>query len=358
MEKAQSQQKAAEASTRQIRRSGSAMRAASVFVGTARIVAKERYRNFCRLTFRCPEIAASALPGQFVNAYLDGLGEGVPFERYGLPTAAILPRPFSIAKLLSLRKGEVSADEAPQAFSILFDLRGVGTHWLAQLTTDVPVRVAGPLGNGFWLPKGTHIAVLVAGGIGIAPFPFFAEWLKKRGIEPIVLLGAQTAEHLPFDPVRAEFPLLRNGKPLSYWAADEFESIGVRSAISLEEPKEGFFVGTVIQLLEAWLETQKEREQIALYGCGPIPMLSALAEVAARYRLPCQVSLEERMGCGIGICFGCPVPTNDGYKLCCTDGPVFDTNEVAWEQLPRPPSLVPRPVTRQGQSPSPRKAKC
>lgn len=306
---------------------------AKIFAGTAKIVAKERYRNFCRLTFRCPEIAVKAQPGQFVNLYLDGLGEGTTFERSGLPMAAILPRPFSVAKIVPLRKGEIQSD-APQAFSVLFEIRGIGTSWLAQLTTDVPVRISGPLGKGFWLPEGTKTAVMVAGGIGVAPFPLLAERLKAQGIEAILLLGAQTKERLPFDPVRAEFPLLRNGKPLSYWGVDEFESIGIRSAIALEQTVEGFFGGTVVQLLEEWWATQKERDGIVVYGCGPVPMLKALADFAQANNLLCQVSLEERMGCGIGICFGCPVPVKDGsYKLCCTDGPVFDASEIDWEAM-------------------------
>lgn len=311
--------------------------AGKIFVGTAKIVAKERYRNFCRLTFRCPEIAMKAQPGQFVNLYLDSLGDGTKFERSGLPMAAILPRPFSVTKLVPLRKGEIQSD-APQAFSVLFEIRGSGTSWLAQLTTDVPVRISGPLGKGFWLPEGTKTAIMVAGGIGVAPLPFLAERLKAQGVEVILLLGAQTKERLPFDPVRAEFPLLRNGKPLSYWGVDEFESIGVRSAIALEQPVEGFFTGTVVQLLEAWLETQRERDDIIVYGCGPVPMLKALAEFVQANNLPCQVSFEERMGCGIGICFGCPVPVkDDGYKLCCTDGPVFDASEIDWEAVRRNP---------------------
>ena len=300
-----------------------------VFSGVAKIVAKERYRNFCRLTFRCPEIAAKAQPGQFVNLYLDGLGTETSFERSSLPMAVILPRPFSVAKIVPLKKGVIQSDE-PQAFSVLFDIRGTGTNWLAQLTTDVPVRVSGPLGKGFWLPEGTKTAVLVAGGLGIAPFPFLAERLKAQGVETILLLGAKTKDKLPFDPVRAEFPLLRNGKPLSYWGVDEFESIGVRSAIALEEPEDGFFAGTVTQLFEAWLSTQKELDGTAVYGCGPTQMLKVLTQLAQSYGLHCQVSLEERMGCGIGICFGCPIPVKSGgYRLCCTDGPVFDASELA-----------------------------
>ncbi len=305
----------------------------TVFSRTAKIVAKEQYRNFCRLTFRCPEIAGRAMPGQFVNLYLDGLKSETQFERSGLPMAAILPRPFSIAKIVPLRKGKIQSD-TPQAFSVLFEIRGVGTNWLSQLTTDVPVRIAGPLGKGFWLPEGTKIAVMVAGGIGVAPFPFLAEKLRSQGIEAILLLGAQAKEKLPFDPVRAEFPIMRNGKPLSYWGVDEFESIGVRSAIALDKPEEGFFAGTVVQLFEAWLSTQRERNGIAVYGCGPLPMLKALSEIALANNLNCQVSLEERMGCGIGICFGCPVPIKGGgYKLCCSDGPVFDASEVDWERM-------------------------
>ncbi|MER3500084.1 MAG: hypothetical protein C4295_01155 [Candidatus Fervidibacterota bacterium] len=306
----------------------------TAFVGTAKIVAKEVYRTFCRLTLRCPEIAALAQPGQFVNLYLNGMGGDQTFEPSGLPMAAILPRPFSIAKIVPLLKGEITAEKAPQAFSVLFEVRGVGTKWLAGLSTDVPVQVAGPLGKGFWLPEGTRLAVLVAGGIGVAPFPFLAERLKALGVETLVLLGAQRKDKLPFDPVRAEFPLMGNGEPLSYWAADEFESIGVRSAVALDEPTEGFFAGTVVQLLKAWWATQKEREGVVLYGCGPSAMLRAFAQFAEQHQLPCQVSLEEHMACGFGICFGCPIPVKEGgYKLCCTEGPVFDAPTVAWSLL-------------------------
>ena len=305
----------------------------AVFVGTAHIVAKERYRDFCRLTLRCRQIAQRAQPGQFVNLYLDALGGGKPFERASLPMAALLPRPFSIARIVPLLKGRTdpAPNEVPQAFSVLFDLRSVGTRWLAELTADVPVRVAGPLGKGFWVPQGVRRAVLVGGGIGAAPFPFFAEQLKRSGVEVVALLGAQTPDKLPFDPVRAEHPLMGDGKPLSYCAADEFESLGVPSAIALDQPTEGFFAGTVIALLEAWLATQQERAGIALFGCGPRGMMRALAQVAERAGLPCQVATEERMGCGLGICFGCPIPFRDGsYRLCCTDGPVFDAHAVAW----------------------------
>ncbi|MCS7191875.1 MAG: dihydroorotate dehydrogenase electron transfer subunit [Armatimonadetes bacterium] len=304
-----------------------------VHFGIAKIVAKERYREFCRLTLHLPQIAQWTQPGQFVNIYFDGLDSNLRFERSSLPMLSILPRPFSVAKILSLRKGEIKS-EAPQAFSVLFNIRGVGTNWLAQLTADVPIKVAGPLGKGFWLPEGTKTAVLVAGGIGVAAFPFLAETLKAQDIDTILLLGAQTKEKLPFDPVRAEFPVInKNGKPLSYWSVDEFESAGVRSAIALDKPEEGFFAGTVVQLFETWLSNQKEREGIVVYGCGPKPMLKALSEITLANKLHCQLSLEERMGCGIGICFGCPIPIKgNSYKLCCLDGPVFDAIEVDWEQ--------------------------
>jgi dihydroorotate dehydrogenase electron transfer subunit len=307
---------------------------APIFVGIAHIIAKERYRDFCRLTLRCPSIAQRAQPGQFVNLYLDALGSGKPFERMTLPMAAILPRPFSIARIVPLLKGRTdpTPTETPQAFSVLFDLRNIGTRWLAELTTDVPLRVAGPLGKGFWVPENIRCAVLVGGGIGATPFPFFAEELKRNGITAIALLGAQAPDKLPFDPVRAEHPLKdASGQPLSYWAADEFESLGVPSALALDQPAEGYFAGTVIALLDAWLSAQSERTGFVLYGCGPRGMMRALTQVAERYGLPCQVATEERMACGIGICFGCPIPMRDGsYRLCCTDGPVFDAHELAW----------------------------
>lgn len=305
-----------------------------VFIGIARIVAKESYRGFSRLTLLCPDIATKANPGQFVNLYLDALGDGETFERRYLPSAAILPRPFSIAKIVPMRKPHKTQNakqetEIPKAFSVLFELRGIGTRWLAELTADAPVRVAGPLGKGFWLPKNTSLAVLVAGGIGAAPFPFLAERLKAMGLEVIVLLGSQTKEKFPFDIVRAEHPLLKGDRILSYWAADEFESMGLPSAIALDKPAEGFFEGNVVQLLEAWLTTQDNIRKVVLYGCGPDEMLKALAQTAQRYNLPCQVSTEERMGCGIGICFGCPIKMKrGGYNLCCTEGPVFDASEI------------------------------
>lgn len=300
----------------------------NIFVGFGTVVAKERYREFCRLTIRCPEVAGKALPGQFVNLYLDATGDTQSPGGFGFPTATLLPRPFSIAQIVPLREQQ----GPPQAFSVLFDLRSVGTRWLAGLHVDAPVRLMGPLGKGFWLPEGTSQAVLVGGGIGAAPFPFLAESLRATGVKVIVLVGALNAQKLPFDPVRAEYPLKsKRGHPLSRWAADEFERKGIPSALALETPQEGFFTGTVIDLLKEWLETPTSRERIILYGCGPKGMMKALAGVAESYGFPCQVATEERMGCGVGICFGCPVPMRDGnYKLCCVDGPVFEAAEIAW----------------------------
>ncbi|MCS7224779.1 MAG: hypothetical protein NZ959_09530 [Armatimonadetes bacterium] len=314
-------------------------------VVTAIVVAKERYRQFCRLILYAPEISRKAYPGQFINVYLDPTFGEPSWERMSIPPALMLPRPFSIADVQTVRKpsGSHFSDQWDDAgLTLFFDLRSMGTRILAQLTPQAPLRIAGPLGKGFWLPDGGAQPVLVAGGIGLAPFPFLVKRLLSVGLKPVVLVGARQSGDLPMDPVRATEPITAEGQPLSVWSLDEWAGKGVLVAVALEKKEEGFFHGTVIDLLVSFLDSRKEPVRFALYGCGPMPMLKALSKIAQEREIPLQVATEERMACGLGLCFGCPIPSlNGSYRLCCVDGPVFDASQVDWSRAGAlHPSLV------------------
>ncbi|WP_309474795.1 dihydroorotate dehydrogenase electron transfer subunit [Dissulfurirhabdus thermomarina] len=243
------------------------------------------------LTVEAPGVAAAARPGQFCML---------------APAAAdardpLLRRPLSIHRV---------ADGGRVVF--LYRVVGRGTALLAARRPGDLVRVLGPLGRGF--TPGAGPAVLVGGGMGIAPLLFLAERLPA-GHGHAVVLGARTAAELP--------------------GLDRFEAAGHRLLVATEDGSLGE-KGLVTGILEGLLEEAAGGDGPALFACGPWPMLRAVREAAAAKRLPLQVSLETRMACGVGLCLGCavPRPSGEGYHHVCREGPVFDAEAVSWEAPP------------------------
>jgi dihydroorotate dehydrogenase electron transfer subunit len=199
---------------------------------------------------------------------------------------------------------------------------GSGTQSLSRLEAGDTVAMWGPLGTHFRLEGPFDQAILVAGGIGLAPFPLLARQLrqKNRSVGRITLLyGARSEDDL----------LL----------LDSFEEAGVEVRIATDDGSRGLH-GTVIDLLER--ETRGiDRDRVRIYGCGPEPMLDVLARLAVDRKLPCEVSLERMMGCGVGACLGCVVATKadwpDGYLYTktCTEGPVLDADTLWLEATPK-----------------------
>ncbi|HUY60570.1 MAG TPA: dihydroorotate dehydrogenase electron transfer subunit [Candidatus Dormibacteraeota bacterium] len=240
------------------------------------------------LVLACPEIAARARPGEFLQVQVDPAP--VP----------LLRRPFSVCW----------ADPASGALGIYFGVTGIGTARLAGLAVGDAVRVLGPLGRGYTLPPGPATTLCVAGGLGAAPFPFLARALTAAGATVRWLNGAASADRL--------YPIERLGAP-------------VTAAVVTQDGSRGR-PGVVTDILPGLLAGADR-----VYACGPNPMLAAVADVCAAAPTPValEVSLEAPMGCGFGTCLGCALPVRgpEALALCCRQGPVLPADAVDWPAL-------------------------
>jgi dihydroorotate dehydrogenase electron transfer subunit len=239
------------------------------------------------LTFAHPEVARDGAPGQFVML------------KAGRSPAPPLRRPFSI----------MATDPGAGTFTVFLKEVGPGTRSLCALDSGEEALCLGPLGNAFAPPTNGGDALLVAGGYGIAPFHLFTS--QNPGARARVFYGGRTADDLQ---VRA--PFAARGVPLVL--ATEDGTLGERGYVTL--PLERHLDGAA--------------GSPTLYACGPHGMLAAVAAIAARRRIPCFVSLDPWMGCGVGTCLSCVVKIRVGEKEknrpACTAGPVFPGGDVLW----------------------------
>lgn len=249
------------------------------------------------LTLDATELAARAKPGQFIMIRFPGIRD------------PLLPRPMSICNVLPER------DSRPGQIQILHKVVGRGTALLAALSPGEQIQVLGPLGQPFKIPTAPRKdseALMVAGGIGIAIFPFLVGALEKSGWRPVLLFGARGKEDLVH----------------RQW----FEERGVEVRVATEDGSEGQ-KGRVTALLKNALIP--EGSVGMTYACGPQPMLRAVGELVTRTSIPAQLSLECYMGCGIGACLGCVVKVRRGegfeYKRICVDGPTLEARELLWD---------------------------
>ena len=208
----------------------------------------------------------------------------------------LLRRPISVACVL--------ADEPENTAALIFEVKGEGTRWLAQRKEGDTVDVIGPLGNGFTVEEGGRY-LLVGGGIGTPPLLGYAEAFRENAV---AVLGFRSADRVILED------RYREACKEVYLCTDD-GSAG----------RHGFVDAQVRDILE------KDKGFTAILACGPRPMLKSVAKVAAEYGVPCQVSMEERMACGVGACLGCAIQMADGaMNHVCKDGPVFDAREVDW----------------------------
>ncbi len=233
----------------------------------------------------CPEIASEARPGQFVMVRC---GE-----------ECILPRPLSIHQINS--QGDMAL-----LFTVWED--GKGTPWLSQRKVNTSIELLGPLGNGFSIKPGAKKLLLMAGGIGIAPLYFLAQEAISREYSVILLLGARTESQL--------YP-------------EKLLPAGIKLVTATEDGTAGK-TGRVNELLPEFIDWADQ-----IFACGPMPMYR---DITAKYThlladKSIQISLEMRMACGIGVCYGCTIKTKSGLKQVCKDGPVFELNEICWDEL-------------------------
>lgn len=233
----------------------------------------------CELVLKSPQVAREAQAGQFVMVKNENGG-------------TFLRRPFGVA--------DVQGDE----LTIIYRLVGKGTRELTSLTAGCEVSVEGPLGHGFNLPADGEVLV-IGGGVGIAPIIYTARKLTELGNKPCVLLG------------------MRNSSEL-FWQ-EQFTDKSAEIFISTDDGSAGHH-GFAIDAIPAILEKHDIKHILI---CGPMVMMSGIAKLAEEKSINCQVSLEKRMACGIGVCLGCTFEGKSGkrWKIC-ADGPVFDGREV------------------------------
>ena len=248
----------------------------------------EEYRL---LDLAWPPGDADPTPGQFVMARTRE-GSDPPWRR-----------PFGVHDFRRARGGAT--------LSLLFQVVGPTTREMAALGRGANLDVLGPHGRGFRLGGGEHW--LVSGGRGLAPLYYAARLLRRAGAACTAFLGGRTAGHV-----------LR---------ADDLRRLGCGVELATDDGSLGER-GLVTAPLERALArlSPGQREGLVVAACGPHAMLAAVARLCAAHGVACQVSVDPLMACGRGLCLGCTVPAQGGYRLACQHGPVFDARELSWDQ--------------------------
>ena len=262
-------------------------------------------RDTYRLRFLAPEMARCILPGQFLMLRLAEVND------------PLIGRPLALYNTVLSTGGE------PEGVDVVYLVKGKLTSRLWQMSRGQRVDVWGPLGNGFELGADQHL-IMVAGGIGQTPFLALAQealGLKRFGAPPreaprvnrvTLCYGARTADYLA--------------------GVEDFQRLGIDVRLATDDGSQGhrgFVTDSLRQVLA------ESRDQARIVCCGPEPMMEAVAHIAHKAQVPCEVSLETPMACGVGICFTCVAKirqTGGGwdYKRTCVEGPVFDAALVEW----------------------------
>jgi dihydroorotate dehydrogenase electron transfer subunit len=233
-----------------------------------------------------PEIAAAGKPGQFCMLKCG--------------KDPLLRRPVSIHA--AKPSGEIH---------FLYDDKGKGKTWLSNMAAGSELDIIGPLGNGFKIDEKANNILIAAGGIGIAPLVFLAEKAIGLGKNVTLLHGARCREGL--------------------FRADLLPS-GIEKVMVVERPENsgGLQLGRVTDFLPEYIDSADQ-----VFACGPQGMLEAIGRLVDNKAItqPVQVSLEVRMGCGLGTCYGCSIKTRRGMQRVCKEGPVFNIKDIIWQEV-------------------------
>jgi dihydroorotate dehydrogenase electron transfer subunit len=260
------------------------------------------------LRLAAPHCAAAATPGSFVHLTC---GPDLPMRR-----------PLSIMR----------ADRTEGWVEVLYKVVGHGLAELALRRPGETLSSLGPIGRGFTPRRERPRLLLLGGGVGIPPMVFLAERAAAEGgWSPVVFMGSELP--FPFQLAGSELPVA--GVPGGATAAMPLlENLGIPSRLASLSGFPGCHPGYVTELADTWLSSldAKALAEVEVFSCGPHGMLVAVAALARRHGVPCQVSLEENMACGVGGCAGCTVlvqtPEGPAMKRVCVDGPVFDAASV------------------------------
>lgn len=240
-------------------------------------------KQFVLLRLTDSEPLPEMLPGQFVEVRVDNT------------PSVLLRRPISIHYY----------NKENNELGLLVQLVGDGTRWMATLKAGDTLNVVLPLGNGFTLPTSTDESpLLVGGGVGVAPLLYLGMKLKEMGVTPTFLLGSRTENEL--------------------MQIDEFKKYG-----PVYITTENGAVGEKGYVTQHSVLANNKFSQI--YTCGPKPMMMAVARWAKSANVPCEVSLENKMACGVGACLCCVEDTKEGNVCVCKEGPVFSIDKLSWQ---------------------------
>lgn len=252
-----------------------------------KILKKEFLKDdICKMIISSPEMAKEAKPGQFLEIrVVDNI-------------EPLLRRPISIYNA-DKNKGEVE---------FIFQIKGKGTDLLAKRNEGELLDVMGPLGHGTFKFEGYKNIAIIGGGIGIFPLHELSKRAKEAGVSSKIYIGFRNKDLVILE--------------------DEFKKVCQELILTTDDgsyAKSGF----AINFLK---EDVKQNKPDCIYACGPLPMLKAVQSLAKEENIPCQISLEERMACGMGVCLGCAVKyvgsDNVNYKHVCKNGPVFNAKDV------------------------------
>lgn len=296
-------------------------------------------------------------PGQFAQFDLSNIAlpaaETIPDDLKDESARQILlRRPFSFARVAkeaipsahpspgqTAHPKPVSSGAGKIIVEVVYCVLGPATLRMTTLVKGNTINIIGPLGNGFTVPAGKKRALLVAGGMGSPPLEHLAQVLTSEHptMDAIAFAGAKTKEDLPF-----EKPLDNLSREIGFWLK-EFGKYSVSSFVATDDGSAGF-KGFVSACILDWLSQNAlsfNSAEAIIYACGPRSMLASIAKLAREKKIDCQVSMEEMMACGIGLCQSCAVKCvapggipagdkGDTFKLCCKDGPVFDAKEIVF----------------------------
>ena len=281
---------------------------------TSRIVSNKRITENCwRVVLDSPQISSEVEPGQFIHVKVES------------KSGPLFRRPFSVFRRVPLKGDHLGIE-------IVYKVVGTGTSVMTGLRKGDRMDIIGPLGHGFELDRNKSVQVMVAGGTGAACLFLLAEEISKAGLQLKVLLGVDTKASV----------LLKK----------EYAALKGEVMVSTDDGTYGY-QGFVTQMLDKALHEGKISTDCVIYSSGPEPMLKALASICQTYHIPAQVSVERHMMCGIGACLACVCKVDPnhisknrdlgsshiqfvsdkefGYALVCKDGPVFDINEVIFD---------------------------
>lgn len=278
------------------------------------IISNKQLTEDCwRMVLDAPQIASGVKPGQFIHIKIGG------------PNGPLFRRPLSVFRRVKL--GDTLGIE------VVYKVIGRGTGRMTELRKGNQIDIIGPLGHGFEWHRDKSVKVLVAGGTGAACLFLLAEEISEAGLQLKILLGAETKESL----------ILKK----------EFASLKGEVMVSTDDGSQGYH-GFVTEMLDKALDERKISSDCVVYSSGPEPMLKALAPICQKYDIAAQVSIERHMMCGIGACLACVCKVDPhriskdrdlksshiqfvsdkefGYALVCKDGPVFNINEVIFDE--------------------------